>query len=193
MTFYVKIQDQNEFRISLLESAREPLLLLKTEKQFEEIRERKIRIMKDLRTELSSLLVSIKKLDDLLPEKQLIEEMRQMREQEEKARRNEEEKIIRQLESQEKRKQQKRQEEQVRTIVREIGPDIPKFEQKLRIIPRRQPVMEELRFREIPKPALKQVVKEPIAEEPKTTSVSDMDRLEYTLSKIEQKLAQLKQ
>ena len=185
MTFYVKIQDQNEFRTSLLESAREPLLLLKAEKEFLAIRDRKQRIMKELRIELSGLLVSIKKLDDLLPEKQLIDEMRKMREEEDRTRRNEEEKIIRQLESQEIRRQQKK--EQVRTIVREIGPDIPKFQEKPRTTLRKEPVL-----REIPRQA-QPILREPLMDEPKTSSASDMDRLEYTLSKIEQKLAQLKQ
>ena len=187
MTFYVKIQDQNEFRTSLLESAREPLLLLKAEKEFIAIRDRKLRIMKELRAEIGGLLVSIKRLDDLLPEKQLIDEMRRQRDEEEKSRRDEEEKIIRQLENQEKRKQQKKQE--VRTIVREIGPDIPRFQETIR---RQEPIL-----REIPRPEQRPTQritqKEPIIQEPKTSSVSDMDRLEYTLSKIEQKLAQLKQ
>lgn len=184
MTFYVKIQDQNEFRTSLLESAREPLLLLKAEKEFLAIRDKKLRIMKDLRTELSGLLVSIKKLDDLLPEKLLMDEMRRQRDEEERSRKAEEEKIIKQLESQEIRRQQQKTE--VRTIVREIGPDTPKFLEKPRLIQKKElPKIQEPILREIPKP------KQAPQEEPKS-SVSDMDRLEYTLSKIESKLRELK-
>jgi len=175
MTFYARINNQNELRTDILEAAREPLLILKAESEINEIREKKHAIMKDLKEELTNLLSAVKNFDDLLPEKKAVEEMQKHKEALEKKREEEEEKEMKAAEKKVVHKKKKVPvQTEVKTVIREIGPDEPEKKVISKPEPKTAPAKHE--------PELKHV----------DSATADMDRLEYTLQKIEQKLAQLK-
>lgn len=60
----------------MLMAAREPIVMLAEQQGIEELRRKKQIVTVELQAELKSLLESIKKLDSLLPEKELKEEVR---------------------------------------------------------------------------------------------------------------------
>ncbi len=125
MTFYKKIDKPKQFRKTLLESARDSVLMIKKEDALSEIRTMKKDLISDLKSDYQELLNKSKELDELLKKDETKKKL------DEEARNN----------------------YQVQKVeVEEKEPPVEK------------------------------------TEEEKTSNTSEMDRLDYTLNKIEEKL-----
>jgi hypothetical protein len=81
VTYFSKISNPKQLRVSLLQAAKEPLILLSMQKELAELRANKKRIVSELESELAGLLNSIKKLDNILPEKELKKELYESKEE----------------------------------------------------------------------------------------------------------------
>jgi len=129
MTFYSRIENPKSLRKSILEAAKEILIMEVKQKKFLELKDKRENLILQLDKDLARLSTITKKLDDLLPEKQLKKELYK------------------------KTKPEKKTPKKV-TI------------KKQKAEPRQE------------------VYKQP-------AQITEMDRLEYTLKKIEDKIAQL--
>jgi len=134
VSHYAKISDLKKTRIALLEAAKEPVVLLSQQKIFNDLKKQKYEKVSEIESEFNDLINIIKKLDRILPEKDLRIEAKKLKKVE--------------LEKELKAKTEETKKNKKSTT------------------------------KKTSKPASK--------------PLTDVDRLEYTLSKIEQKLASLK-
>ena len=211
--YFSRVSDPKVLRIALLETSRETLILLRQQKEYYAVRERKKQLVEDLRKDVREISEMLKRIDEFFPDKQtikqeILDEQKHLVEQqtvleraaaEEKERLEREERlqqiearkrdIMEQRKIAEAQQAKKAQEERTRRLV-----ESAKNKRALKPMPvlRHKDVEVKQIVLQTPKLPPKQILK-PVDNELEKSSVTDMDRLEYTLSKIEQKLNQLKQ
>lgn len=71
-TFFVKINEPNTLRITLLESSKLILHTIRIEKKLEDIRKRKISEINNLKTQAKELEFLLSRLEELLPHQELL-------------------------------------------------------------------------------------------------------------------------
>lgn len=138
MSYYAKISDPKASRKALLEAAKEPIIILTQKKDIEDLRKKKHALVQNIQNDLDDLLNIIKKLDKILPEKELRKQIKHNK-----------------LEESKKESTKKKTTSEQKKVTK------TKTKQKKEV---KAPV---------PKP------------------MTEVDRLTYTLSKIEEKLSQL--
>jgi len=75
MTYFSRIENPKSLRKSILEAAKEVLVLEVKQKNFLELKDKRENLILQLDADLAELSTITKKLDDLLPEKQLKKEL----------------------------------------------------------------------------------------------------------------------
>lgn len=84
MSYYAKISDPRASRRALLESIKEPIVLLTQKKEIDELRKQKRELVLDVQEEFNDLLKILKKLEKILPQKELRQQILQQKKEAQK-------------------------------------------------------------------------------------------------------------
>lgn len=210
VTYYARINDAKAFRKKLLEAARDNLMLISRDKEFEDIRQRKRLLVSELNDVFKDLGKLVGRLDVLMPEKAIKEELRQelkkaadalafrMKQQQERKARETAEAALKVKRAEEERQRAadelaarlRARELQRKSVVASVESARTRSRQEESVAARD---LDEIAHAAARRARLSDMRKgarnKPVAEN--KAQMTDVDRLEYTLSKIESKLAEL--
>ncbi|MBW2983120.1 hypothetical protein KY327_02355 [Candidatus Woesearchaeota archaeon] len=128
MTYYVRIDDPQAFRKSILESSKQVIGSLQANRKVQDIRRRKREALDAIREDMKEIALMVSKLNDLLPQKELRDEA--LREAEERRKKEAEEKRHAHEEAEEVRERKRAEREAADKAEEESGKkdDSPKAE-----------------------------------------------------------------
>jgi len=172
MTYFAKINDPKKVRIALLEASRETLILLRQQKLFLQNKDQKTKLIDSLKKDLKDITDMARRFEELLPNKEIRQEIL-----DERARLKAE---IKELQKSTNEKIKRKQSDDARQLkVLDAAAKVSKSRKK---------VVSQPKVEEKPPVSASEAVSD-LGVSP----VTDLDRLEYTLSKIESKINELKE